>query len=89
LGVWILFNGWTNKICFPDIRCDNSNNIDNNVITRKFKEKRPITAPKKTWGDSGFRKVGSSWLPLSRADRKVLQIAPRFLAAKRWHQAIK
>jgi len=32
---------------------------------------------------SGFRKVRSSWLPLSRADRKVLRKAPRFLAAKR------
>ena len=28
-----------------------------------------VTAPKKTWADSGFRKVGSSWLFLSQADK--------------------
>lgn len=37
--------------------------------------------------DSGYSKVRSSWLSLSRADRKVLQKAPRFLAAERYQQA--
>ena len=40
---------------------------------------------RKHGADSSFRRVRSSWLPLSRADRKSLRKAPRFLAAKRWH----
>lgn len=57
-------------------------------------KKLHTTTPKKTWGGhppvpngtfgrGGFRKVRYSWLPLSRADRKVLRNAPRFLTANR------
>jgi len=42
---------------------------------------------RKHGADSGFCKVRSSWLLLSRGDRKELRISPRFLAAKRWQQA--
>lgn len=40
-----------------------------------------LTAPKKTWAVGGFLKFTSWWLLLSKAERKVLRKAPRFLGA--------
>jgi len=47
-------------------------------------ERQPVTTPKKTWADSGFRKLGFSWLYLSQTDKEKLRKAPRFLAASRY-----